>query len=280
MYHNYIYIPNNNYNNFLSNVDINTLITVIVGLVGVLVGAFISYFFNKKINEENKKSRFAIQRKNLIFSKLYKELVAIKASLFSLPKDSFYFELSTNIVNTNETREHSWGSFHFKGENFPLAQYGLWNDMKKDMRHIQIPQTIKNEFEILDNLIVEYFTALKNFNLESDKIEKEKGKKMIEIHQNNSPSNKNSRFDISLSGLYFKNARISDIIDETAKRHGLSEVVKKEMYNVVEQIIKLGSLKETSIAFDKMIAQVEKIFDKLDKLIQDIVNKYEYGELI
>lgn len=264
----------------LSNIDINALITATAGLVGVLVGAFISYFFNKRINEENKKSRFAIQRKNLIFSKLYKELVYVRESLSSLPKDAFYFRLSTNIIDTNETRGYYQDTFYFNKGQFPLARYGLWSDMKKDIRHTQIPQAIKNEFETLDNLIIEYFTALKKFDLKSSEIEKEKGKKMIEIYQSDSPSHKNSIFNMNLEGLYYKNAKISDIIDETVKQHRLSDSVKEEMYSVVEQVIALDSLKETSAAFDKMIAQVDKTFDKLDELIQYIVNKYEYGEVI
>ena len=236
------------------------------GLFGVLLGALIAYYFNRRIYKEQLIGRFAIQRKNLIFSKLYKESVNIKKSLNSIPKNCFYFELNIDIDYPRE-------KYFYFGENaYAMSEFILWNEMKNDIRKTQIPGRIKKEMYNLEKAIIKYLDSLRKFN-----------KRCIEMKEKEK-SNKIIIFEWKYDKIYYKDYSVEKIIAINIKKHGHGHQdnikVQNEIENIVKRVIDRELLNVVEKDFENMKIALDKTNDILYKTIQEIVNKYEYGKLL
>lgn len=149
--------------------DLNTAITAGAGLLGVVIGAFISYFFTKKISDSTQKIRIVIQRKNLIYSKLYKELKSFKDNLEKIPNNQFYIEIDSTCINDYPRYRDG---FYIRGSMYIKPVFDLWLEMKKDIRHIYVPSDIKNYLDALEKAILSYHENINKFKTESKPIEK------------------------------------------------------------------------------------------------------------
>ena len=257
----------------------DSIIAASSGLIGVLVGSAISYISNKSISDQNQKTRIAVGKKNTIYSKLYKELLDIRKSIRAMQVDSFYFELQTNVIKVNQT-EHDWESYNFAGKRLPRSRYDQWQSMKDDIRHMHVPKGVKDQLNSLEKSVRKYFKELSCFQDEVEKSEKTMNSRMIELYQAQ-PNHHNSRFDIDFSGVYFKNVNIKNIVDENKRRYDLSgDELLVEMQKIVEHVTELDSRKELDHAFDKLTESLKETIESLEILIQNIQDRYEYGELL
>jgi len=258
----------------LSNPEYNS---AYIGLLGVLVGAFISYCFNKKIYREEAQSRFSIQRKNLIFSKLYKELIIVKKSLESLPSDGFYFEINIEGHGTGYRDDH----FYIADESYSKVDFFLWHEMKNDIRKTQVPERIKLKLDAVENALYDYFDLLNEYKKQCEEKEAKTNKKMIEIYQKGI-GNQNSKFCLNYHKSYYKDFNIKHILEDNVKNFGSTEnnELKDEIKTVLEAVIDTTLLKKIELQFELVKTSIDEAYTILDKTIQDIVNKYEYGNKI
>jgi len=247
----------------------NEFITALIGLLGVLIGSVISYYFNRKLNQESSKAMIAIQRKNLIFSKLYKELLGIKLSLESLPTNCVYFNLRTGnekfgyFYNENTT-------FHFYKNQYPLANFKLWYEIQKDIRKTQIPDDLRSEMDGLKEIFESYLSSLSTARESIERV----------IEARKKESGKSFLFDAEL--LYFKKEVVEIVEDNILKNHNsnISKEMREEMELVVRLIKSQPSLKEVFDKYEQMRTQVDKTLLVLEKIIKRIVDKYEFGQSI
>jgi len=248
----------------------------LIGLFGVLLGAFIAYCFNRKMYKEQLIGRFAIQRKNLIFSKLYKEFVNIKKSLNSIPEGCFYFRFNISTIH-----HYNEKYFHFDGKNYDAADFILWNEMKNDIRKTQIPDRIKKEISNLEKAIIKYDNSLEKFIKKCEEKEKQENEKMIEIYQRKE-LNKNSVFGLKYNKIYFQDYSIKKVVESNIQEYGFQKNIElqDEIENVVKRVVDIGLLNMVEKDFKNMKIALDKTHNILYETIQEIVNKYEYGKLL
>lgn len=257
-------------------IDVNAIITAATGLFGVFIGSIISYNFNKKLSNNALKARIIIGRKNLIFSKLYKELIKIKKSLDSLPKECFYFELNTNVVDTSITNIKYRDGFYFKREYYEKSSFIIWKEMMDDIRKTQIPKEVKEAMLKFEETIAAYFTSVENYGKNILTNTKE-FKNILKEKYNISSCydlNGNSAFDETFTKEnyipeYFKDYKAED-----------NEALKLDVKNFIDKSFDQKMINDVKNNFYEIKVLLNNSLKVLDKLIQKIVDEYEYGEIL
>lgn len=246
------------------HLDINTFVTAAVGLIGVLIGSFIAYYFNKKLAESTNKARIAIQKKNLILSKLFKELLAINKSITSLPKNIFFFQLHTDVINTRETSGHYSSIYfdNFDNKEYPVASFYIWSKMKNDIRKMYVPSSIRDDLQRVEDSIISYFTSLEKSGFDVEKVQAD------------------SRISINYRTAFIRGATVEEIANENIKNYDLlgKPELKNEMEKIITKMLELPSLRDTEKNFIELTLNIATALKNLDDLIQRIINEYEYGE--
>lgn len=248
--------------------DINTVITAIVGLLGVGIGSCISYQFSKKITNESSKARFAIQRKNLIYSKIYKELIYMREQIDLLPDKGFYFQLKTNLIDTKINNYNiDYSKYWIAGKYDYIAPvFCVWKDIKSDVRITQVNHKVRVVMTNLENAVINYFNSLNEFEIEFDK--------------------RNTDGNINSSLFFFidsgKESFIREYIQERWQGQTVEWYSQKEesFFKIINPLSKSPLLKNCSDEFFLLKEKLDEAYFVLEQLITEIVNKYEYGEEI
>lgn len=252
-----------------SGVDINTIITILAGLLGVVVGSLISYYFSKKITNESSKARFAIQRKNLIYSKIYKELIYMREQIELLPEKGFYFQMQTNLVDT-DVNDWSGSNYWIVDNRDSIApDFYVWKDIKSDIRITQVNNEVLGVMESLEKAILNYFNLIRKFREELNNNEKEQ----------------NVKFNLEITPFFFYDFNKEEYIEKDIKRYSGQTIewmnARRElMLKVINPVMEKSFLQETKENFIILKDRVDGAYLTLEKIIKDIVNKYEYGEKI
>ncbi len=256
----------------------NDLIPALSGLLGVLLGGFIAYYFSKRLSDSNNKARVAIQRRNLIFSKLYKELRPLKEALSSLPQGYFYTRIRTNAIKTDDTRDHR-EYIYIGDKRYPVGSFYLWNEMKHDIRKTQIPERIRNDLARVEGTLIAYFTASEDFKEQTKTVEKNEGKRMIEIYHQNL-GRQDTIFHIDFEMASREDTAAQEIVDSTVKRYALPNTPEflSEMKRIVEIVLALPSLDSMKTHFKSLVSNVDTAVSSIETLVQYITDEYEYGE--
>lgn len=117
--------------NFISNNQ--AFVALFSALLGAIVGSLSGYLFNRQLEKQKAKERYWIQRKNTIYSPLYKELLALKAYL-------------STVLNATERL------IRIEFENIERSDsftFSMWESIKRDIRYDYIPDDLK---KMLDEL--------------------------------------------------------------------------------------------------------------------------------
>lgn len=250
-----------------NGLDANTIVTALVGLFGVGIGAYISYHFSKKISNESSKARIAIQRKNLIYSKLYKELIDIKEQMSFLPKNGFYFQMITNGAQTNASRRWNDGRYFIKGkQDYTAPQFNTWRNIKSDVRITQVTSRVTVPMEELESAVINYFDSVNSFFAEF-----------------NTRENKNYHIDPTI--FYFDDFEPEEVIQASVRYHTNQSPEwisnrKHEVQKLVDTVLKKPYLQASKTNFHIFKEKLDIAYTALETLIKEIVNKYEYGEEI
>ncbi len=247
-----------------TGLDMNTLITALVGLFGVIVGACISYYFSKRISDSSSKARFAIQRKNLIYSKIYKELVFIKQQINVLPPNMFYFEVKTNLHNSYVGGS---GKYYIgDSRDYIAPDFYVWEEMKNDIRITQVNKEVSVKMDHLEKALIEYLNSV-------DKVAREVEDNRKEFSHN-----------VMIDNTFFFSDPLDkdDLIKKLSKPWVSSKnaIHEASILKVVEATLEKPYVEDAKQNFFLLKKAVDDANQTLEKLIRDIVAKYEYGEEI
>ncbi len=247
--------------------DKDTIITGAIGIIGVVVGAFISYLFTKRITTESSKARFAIQRKNLIYSKIYKELVHMKEQMDLLPSGSFYFHIRTNLLG-HEINEWYPSNYSIAGiRDYVTPDFFVWKEIKSDIRRTLINNQILSIMNALEEVVILYEQSREAFLKKLQDIEKRQGV---------------SALSLDYTRFFFDNFDKSEFALESAKNFGgeNSQDLMGRIGDFSDVITADKELKDISANFKKLKKALIEACMTLEELIKTIVKKYEYGEEI
>jgi len=257
---------------------------LISGIIGVAIGGFITYIVQKKITNEITAGRFAVQRKNLIFAKIYTEIKELQESILEQNKKSLFIRIIT--TNNKEIERDTW---YDDIRQRPTGKFLIWNDFKMDVRKTYVNPTLAEKLENLETLIENYLVTRKNvaisFSNIYDKSEFKINlhKKMINFSDRNSGTVDSSTFH----DLIFSTTPADSIKNELTKWKQISE--SKENINIIkkEYIDELYKLISAEEIFSKIRIDVQKIINEIDSLenylssiISKIHEKYEFGKSI
>ena len=248
-------------------------ISAVTGFVGVVVGAYISYHFSRKLSNEDRKARTVIQRKNLFYSKLYKEIQELLNIFEKIPPNRFYIRISFG-----EPVRHFFSS---GSETLETPRLSVWADMKRDIRVLYIPDTVKS-------LLDEVYSRAKSYN---DTIAEMHGE-VEKLKQ--TPSNfelsemlyvvTNRRLNVDSSLLFDRNAdpdQATAKLMSDPKLKALEEPSKSEIGNTyrsfITDVLALNSRQQASNLYTDLQYSSKEAQEKLSNIITTITNKYEYG---
>ena len=154
----------------------------IFGLIGVILGSLISYIFNRKITKDERMAKILIQRKNLIYAPIFKELLQLTDYISQHP-ETCYINILTESEDYYDAYENE---YFYDGDWHESAHFLIWNEMKNDIRKDYIPEQIQkslNEInrnlktytENRDKIDLNFKEAYKNQNI--DELYKEADRK-------------------------------------------------------------------------------------------------------
>lgn len=251
---------------------------IIMPLVGVILGALITYFFNKKMSKDEVVGRFAIQRKNLIYAPLYKELLQLNKYI-ELHKNTCYI----NIIFKDYDR---WDeNYYYDEKRHESGFFTIWNEMKNDIRKDYIPKAIQGSLEEINS---KWKIYIKN----RDKIDKDfktvyQKYKIDDLHKE-ADKKKNGGGEGSIINLatpaflYKKNDDYLSTFDKVCKNYGLSNEVYNECKNELEKLFKnlTTEVDRTNLftSHDEVIKSIIKADKEINKLIKFIISNYEFGD--
>jgi hypothetical protein len=238
----------------------------LIGLGGVLLGAVISFGFNYYVYKRDQRAKFAVQRKNLIFGKLYKELLNANDIIKKLPKDSFY----CRFMDIN-TQGEDWGydEFHFATASFKKPQIRLYKEMTEDIRITQIPVRIRNALSTLNATMSDYQNTLVSINFSLSTI----GKKH-RVHLSTE----------SIEGAFYVNATHSDVVAKSLDHiASIKESDPERASRIQKEILDLletNVFSEARSKFTTLNNYLSKSLSLLKEEIDTIVTRYEYGDIL
>lgn len=113
---------------------------VISALVGAVVGSLTGYIFNSSLEKKKSVGRYQVQRKNTIYSPIYKMLTSLLDFLHAKSIGSGgNYNSKVHITDSGET-----DGYH----SFSLE---TWTSMQKDIRYEYVPNSIKQNMTTLRN---------------------------------------------------------------------------------------------------------------------------------
>ena len=108
---------------------------IIGSLLGALVGGFMALFGSFYAQKRQQSYKSVILRKNVIYTPLYNELVAVKEIIRTNPYPLFFeFRLGRQTLN-------------------PHPQFGAWERIKRDSRKLQVPLYLAEALEKFEKTV-------------------------------------------------------------------------------------------------------------------------------
>lgn len=248
------------------------LSNVLSALLGAVFGSLSGYWFNRKLESSRTKERYLIQRKNTIYSPIYKQLLSLKQYLNGVNSSN---NKSVDILLKEAQYSHSGSSFKFL----------IWTDVNKDVRksyitaeqriamerlitHIAVQhdlqEQIKADINSLISAIIQKYYSAKKSAVNSNLIKNTLGSYLesyVFPYSHTSEHYIKQRLTTDLNNYYtISDEESSELIDSL-----LMDVKKLSSYQKIDR-----SLQELIDANDAAIELFELI-------IRDIINRYEGG---
>ncbi|WP_215112412.1 MULTISPECIES: hypothetical protein [unclassified Exiguobacterium] len=236
-----------------------SMIGIFGAILGAIVGGVLTLFGSIYVNNNQMRSKSAIQRKNIIYKPLYDELIEVR-----------------NILN--ESNPYPTYVTFTKGQQTikPHPQFSAWGRIKNDSRYIQTPRYLSEGMEELYEVVIEY---LESFPKASDEIQNRINELLYERHKTKFTLMNLS--DILISGLILKNNPKGELFKDYFEmglnpRKSLTEEEIIEFENLVyEECHKLNSVKQLIESYNKWIEKQDNLINMLSSLIKLISMKYE-----
>lgn len=241
--------------NFTAITNNPTNFGVLATLLGALIGGVFTLLGSIWVNNREQKSRHNLRRKNIIYSPLYDELINIRSNILKKNPYPYYvdFEIRPNTIISH-------------------PQYSAWDRIKNDTRYLEVPSVLKDQMEILYDILREYVSVRNSADVE-----------ISEIVNNVLVMNGLETSTISNLGDYLSSDILEgkdiDLISKiylNTESLGITEEVEK---NINLQILnfanELPSINNIRRVYSLWMDEQDKAIDILSLMIKQIMQKYE-----
>lgn len=256
---------------FLDLFESQAFSNVFSALLGAVVGSVSGYVFNRQLENTRTKERYLIQRKNVIYSPIYKELLALRAYLKEVEEHTKGFQINIEFDDRNQ-----WSrSFNFH----------IWEDIKKDIRKTYVTDVqrigldeltakIKNQLALQDTIRKDILKLGKKFKLDNVSEEKPVPDKYA-----SKPEEKvaNVLWDILTSHSSLRKAK-SELIEYFPGVYTFSESDRETIATkVIAKARRLNSYRSLKPNLRSLIETTDEVLELFDRTISGIIKKYEGG---
>lgn len=236
----------------------NSLIGIFGAILGAIVGGILTLFGSIYVNNNQMKSKSAIQRKNVIYRPLYDELIEIRNILEGNPYPR-YIKFSKGPQTIN-----------------PHPQFSAWGRIKNDSRLIQTPKYLADGMDELYEAVYKY---LERFPKASSEIQDKNNEILLRKH--NTQFTIQNLGDVIIAKLILRNRPKGSLLKEyvelglkSGKTISVDEILELEKL-VYEECHQLDSLKRLIVSYNDWIETHEEMINTLKILIELISIKYE-----
>lgn len=232
-----------------------TTFAVIGTLLGALIGGFFSLYGSILVNFKQQRRLQNINRKNVIYSPLYDELVDIQDNiLIQNPyPDYILFKKSKQTIR-------------------PHPQFTVWGEIKLDSRYLEVPDILSKQMDKLESAIINYSSVRANVNSAAAKIFN------TTLSENDLPQHK-----LTHIGSYISQALLAgletDVYDQSLAfgTERITDELTKQKIN--SQIFEKANHDETILDVRQKYTEWLKIqketIELLSLLIRQIIQEYE-----
>lgn len=242
---------------------------VLSALLGALFGSLSGYWFNRKLEKNRTNERYLIQRKNTIYSPVYKQLLALRRYLQSIDK---YKNKSTDI-KLNEERYYGRRIFPFH----------IWTDINQDIRKVYISSKQRGAMDALIKRIEDHESNEANVDIRIENIRQ----KFVEKYSSklNNPdkfSGLSYGFKSDLRAFIFPTEKGKDLrqslIKDITNEYSFSDITAGKKVDILISELKVeDTIVVINDSFKALIHATDEAISVFESTISDIVNKYEGG---
>ncbi len=244
----------------------------LIGIIGVLIGTFLAYLFNRRVKNNEMASKFMIQRKNLIYAPIYKELLELMMYIKENGDACYLCIAKNNYLDMDYIDDE----YYFNGKTHLAGKFVIWNKIKNDIRKVYVPKNLRKKLEIVNINIDKYSNEKKKINTEFNNF----GKSIIMpmFNKRGVPSGLNEPPPcLFKKSKVFENDKILDHVDKILLKEEYTDIKDEIVRKYKDFVLKIetDSLFEN---YDNMIFSIEDADKEVNKLVKYIIIKYEYGK--
>lgn len=252
---------------------------VFSALLGALFGSISGYWFNRKLEKNRMNERYLIQRKNTIYSPVYKRLLALRRYLQYIDGR----ENKSTDIKLKEDRYSDSRSFDFH----------IWKDINEDIRKVYISAQQRDAMNILIDAIKGHalletrvdkkITRIRDNFLEKNKDKLKSSAQPAKPYQTYQP---NGSYIIvsALKWYIYPTGDSDDKSTRAALTKGLFEAytfdeseAENEANTLIAKMKKKKTQSEINTSFSVLLKATDDAVEVFESTIGDIVNKYEGG---
>lgn len=246
---------------------------VFSAMFGAVIGSLTGYYFNRALEKSRTKERYLIQRKNTIYSPIYKQLLALVEYLENVRDGRtrgarYVIEVEFSDASTYGTR------FNFD----------IWESIKKDIRKNYIDPSYREMLENLTEKIKAQGALHEIINGEVASIVAEftSAHNDAYIQTTNNPVSIQSTMSQALSSCLIPygppqmgNQLMKEIFSQ---RYTFDEdTASKYIDGLVKKAKRIKTYKQLQPGLDELIESTKRVADSFSGIIDKIVNEYEGG---
>jgi hypothetical protein len=241
---------------------------VFSALLGAIVGSISGYVFNARLERQRSKERYWIQRKNTIYSPIYKTLLSLRDYLHQAatsPRPFIRIEL-----------EHDYNIYN-------AFDFTLWQSIKRDVRYDYVPENLR--------LPLDELTSKLGLQEASQQMLTIRWKQITEnfMKSNKSIFDENKHKNVNIDGgLYYtvetrffppnikKENPITNYLNNYVKENhkkDIPQLVKK----LEKKLIDVYEYKTLRSTLSKCIHYTDYSIEEYRRLITQIITAYEGG---
>jgi hypothetical protein len=232
-----------------------TMFGVMGTLLGALIGGIFSLMGSVWVNSKQQRAVQNINRKNIIYSPLYDELMDIHYNILEKNPYPNYiaFEKGTQTY-------------------IPHPQFAVWKQIKADTRYLEVPDLLKKQMDQLESKIQAYQAIRSDVN---DELKNILNSVLIENEQ--SPCKIINIGDaISSDILANKNVDIYHDAMEIVGEKILDEMIRKKINSqIFERAEKNPKVIEVRKCYNDWLDTQLQTIELLSLLIKQVIQKYE-----
>jgi len=253
----------------------------IFGIIGVLLGTIISVVYNARLSKEAIMGRFAVQRKNLIYNPIYKELLQLK-NYIGEHRDTCYIDIIT--IKDNRFTYYDGTNSYYSGT------FLIWDEMQMDIRkdYIELSEEINISLNKLKSAVISYMEQRNKIREDFKKVYPRYKINQLFVAANlkQHPSYGEDRtIDLEVPySIYKKGTNWTDELPKIYRNH--SELCKQEyseVKNAIDElftkILPLEIDRESFFkSYDILKDTIDESCSKVEMAIKEIINIYEFGK--